>query len=214
MTTSMMDLPAELFLSSLERIYFEGVWSGNGLRWGERTAPAAALARIPILTIEGAEDRMIGPGQGEAAFARLAALGAGEAGAARRAIVAPELGHFGLIYGSGWRDHVAPRLANAFRRAALYAEAAAPKQDQRRMSAPTAPRLWRRRDRVLTEQSKRSAPAPFEDSRRQINVQACANSMPRSTATIKASPAARAIFQREYGRSPVTSPVRPLTTTR
>ncbi|MEM9724352.1 MAG: hypothetical protein AAF909_02680 [Pseudomonadota bacterium] len=100
LATAFMDLPAEFVLDNMRVIYRGAAlsaWRGVpiNLRW---------LAQTPILTIEGGRDTVTAPGQTRAALAMAPGV------AARRAFLAPELGHFGLFLGRGFQRRVYPEL--------------------------------------------------------------------------------------------------------
>lgn len=104
--TAYMDLPAEHFLSSLDRIYLSEDGPLAPMRWRNRVIPPEALSSVSLASIEGGQDRVAAPGQTSSVVAALPS----DDGVVRRKIVIEDLGHFGLFYGSGWRDAVAPRI--------------------------------------------------------------------------------------------------------
>ena len=111
---SFMDVPAEHFLSSLDRIYLSGEGAASPLRWRDRLAPPEALASVALAAIEGESDRIAAPGQTSVALDLFPA----QDGVARRKHLIPGLGHFGLFYGAGWRNAVAPRIVSFMHQAA------------------------------------------------------------------------------------------------
>lgn len=111
--TGFMDVPAEHFLSSLDRIYLSDEGPLAPMRWRDRAIPLDALKGVAMAAIEGENDRVAAPGQ----TASMIAATPAEDGVARRRHVVSGLGHFGLFYGSGWRDSVAPRVVALMRHA-------------------------------------------------------------------------------------------------
>lgn len=104
--TSLMDLPGEHFVQNIERIYLDTRPTAQRLtRRGEPVA-FKALARTPMMTVEGERDLVAAPGQTAPALTLCPA----EPGVARRALIVEKTGHFGLFYGRRWRSEVAPRL--------------------------------------------------------------------------------------------------------
>lgn len=109
--TTFMDVPAEHFLSSLERIYLDPAGAAAPRRG---RIGIEALAHVPMMSIEGADDHIAAPGQTAAVVARAPAASR----VARRMEIAEGVGHFGLFYGGAWRRAVLPRLTSFFREVA------------------------------------------------------------------------------------------------
>ncbi|MBX2853643.1 MAG: hypothetical protein KTR21_01570 [Rhodobacteraceae bacterium] len=111
MVTAYMDLPGEHFLSSLEQIYMSPEGAVSPMRWRGVEIPAEGLRGIALSAVEGGEDRVAAPGQTTAVVDVVPAA----EGVSRRRILVDGLGHFGLFYGAGWREKVAPRLLGFIR---------------------------------------------------------------------------------------------------
>ena len=111
MVTSYMDLPAEHFLSNLERIYFSPDGPVSPMRWRDQEVSSDGLRNIAVSALEGGDDRVAAPGQTASVVTALP----NEEGVSRRRILVQGLGHFGLFYGAGWREEVAPRLLGFIR---------------------------------------------------------------------------------------------------
>lgn len=110
--SSFMDLPAEHFLSSLDRLFIRPDASSGGFRWRDAPIERRALSDVGLIAVEGAEDRIARPGQTAAALQMFPS----QTGAVRRAILADGLGHLGVFCGVGWRETVAPKLGAALLR--------------------------------------------------------------------------------------------------
>ncbi len=109
---AVMDLPAEYYLQTVQRVFQEhqlprGVMASRG-----RPIDASAIARTALMTVEGERDDISGLGQTHAAHALCSRIPA-----ARRAqYTQGGVGHYGVFNGRRWRDEIAPRVA-AFIRA-------------------------------------------------------------------------------------------------
>lgn len=112
--TTFMDVPAEHFLTSLERIYLDPAGAAAPLRRGDRRIGIEALSHVPMMSIEGAGDHIAAPGQTASVVARAPAASR----VARRMDIAEGVGHFGLFYGGAWRRAVLPRLTSFLREVA------------------------------------------------------------------------------------------------
>ncbi|MEO1329735.1 MAG: hypothetical protein AAFW46_08735 [Pseudomonadota bacterium] len=106
MATALMDLPWEHFRENLERLYLENAPLAERLRFRGEPARLEALRGVPILTVEGARDALVAPGQCSGA---LDAIPAGP-GVRRQRLVVSAAGHFGQFYGARWRSVAAPAL--------------------------------------------------------------------------------------------------------
>ena len=106
LVTAYMDLPAEHFLSSLQRIYLSSSGPVAPMWWRGREIPVDGLRCVALSALEGGADLVARPGQTASVVDMMPA----DEGVSRRRIFIEGLGHFGLFYGAGWRDQVAPRL--------------------------------------------------------------------------------------------------------
>ena len=108
---SLLDLPAEFFLDTLESVFQEHRLAQGAMRWRDRAVVPRALSRTALLTIEGGLDDVSPPGQTQAAHALCPALTAAQ----RSHHLEPAAGHLALIYGHHWRRSILPRLAGFIR---------------------------------------------------------------------------------------------------
>jgi poly(3-hydroxybutyrate) depolymerase len=109
---SVMDLPAEYYLETVERV-FQNHDLAVG-RFGHRGRPVrpAAIRDMGLMTVEGERDDISGPGQTKAAHG----LARGIPPARHRHHLQKGVGHYGVFNGRRWRDEIAPRI-KAFIRA-------------------------------------------------------------------------------------------------
>ncbi len=110
--TTVMDLPAEYYLETIERVFQRHDLPLGRFRVRGILVEPAAIERSALLTIEGERDDISGPGQTFAAHALCRAL----SDAKKAHHLAPAVGHFGVFHGRRWRGDIYPRL-KAFIRA-------------------------------------------------------------------------------------------------
>jgi poly(3-hydroxybutyrate) depolymerase len=100
---SLLDVPAELFLQMLEWVLGPAPWSdGAPVLAGERFE-LESLRRMPVLTVEAAEDELVGRGQTHGLGGRLPWL-------QPAAVTVPGGRHHDLFTGPGFTGRVAPEL--------------------------------------------------------------------------------------------------------
>jgi poly(3-hydroxybutyrate) depolymerase len=114
---SLMDLPAEFFLSNVHHVFQEPALCTGKLRVRGRRVDLAAIRRTAVMTIEGEDDDLAAPGQTRAAHALCASVPDG----ARRQLVMPNCGHFSLFYGRTWRSRILPEIVEFMRASAALA---------------------------------------------------------------------------------------------
>jgi poly(3-hydroxybutyrate) depolymerase len=100
-----IDIPAELFTDMLDWVVYRPALAGNAIRLGSGTIPLAPLATTPLLTVEAAEDELVGPGQTHAAAD---AIGDG---VRHTALDLPGARHADLFTGPLFLRRLAPTLA-------------------------------------------------------------------------------------------------------
>mgnify|MGYP002630579290 CR=1 FL=1 len=105
---AVMDLPATFYLDTIDRVFQRHLLARGCATFQGRPVRPDAIVDIPLLTGEGANDDITGPGQTRAAHALVAALPSRQ----KFAWLQPDVGHFGLFSGSRWRQGVLPQLAS------------------------------------------------------------------------------------------------------
>jgi poly(3-hydroxybutyrate) depolymerase len=104
--TSLMDLPAKFFLENTQKVFQDrDAWTG-GLRWRDHPVDFGAIRATALMTVEGAVDDIVAPGQTSAAHRLCRNIPA----PMRRSLVVAGAGHFSLFQGRGWREDVLPHL--------------------------------------------------------------------------------------------------------
>ena len=99
-----MDLPAEFYLDTIDRVFQRHALARGEFRVGERRVDPAALRRTALLTVAGERDEVCPPGQTLAAQALCASLPA----RLRRHHVQPGADHYGTFGGRTWEEGVFP----------------------------------------------------------------------------------------------------------
>jgi poly(3-hydroxybutyrate) depolymerase len=100
---SLLDVPAELFLETLDWLLGEAPWDGDRPIVGGRPHDLAALRRLPLLTVESGRDELVGRGQTHALRRRMRAERA-------RAATLRDGRHHDLFTGPGFLAGMAPVL--------------------------------------------------------------------------------------------------------
>ena len=100
---SLLDVPAELFLETLDWLLGEAPWDSDRPVVAGRAYDLAPLRRLPLLTVEAQRDELVGRGQTHALRRRLRAT-------ASRATTLPGGRHHDLFTRPGFLAGVAPVL--------------------------------------------------------------------------------------------------------
>jgi len=109
---SVMDVPAEFYLETIETVFQKRSLATGGMRWRGQAVRPELITRIPLMTVEGELDDISAPGQTEAAHM----LCSGLAADMHLNHVQKGAGHYGIFSGRRWREEVKPAIA-AFIRA-------------------------------------------------------------------------------------------------
>lgn len=103
---AVMDLTAEFYLETVERVFQRHDLPLGTLVWRGRPVRPEAIGQTFLFTVEGERDDICPPGQSEAALE----LCSGLAAARKRSHVQPGVGHYGVFSGSRWAGEIYPRL--------------------------------------------------------------------------------------------------------
>jgi poly(3-hydroxybutyrate) depolymerase len=101
---AVMDVPAEFYLETLQRVFMEHDLPRGTFTWRGRRVDPSAIRETALLTVEGAQDDMCSPGQTEAAHA----LCTGIPPERRRHHLQQGVGHYGVFAGSRWETEIYP----------------------------------------------------------------------------------------------------------
>jgi len=110
---AVMDMTAEFYLSTVERIFKNGEIAKNRFVVGGKQVDIGAITDVSVMTVEGAEDDISAPGQCVAALALLSGLP--EAKKAHH--LEPGAGHYGIFAGKSWRLNIRPLVLGFIDRA-------------------------------------------------------------------------------------------------
>ncbi len=103
---AVMDMPAEFYLSTVERI-FKGCEIGRNIfSVRGKALDLGRISDVAVMTVEGAEDDITAPGQCSAALD----LCSGVSRAKKSSHLEPGAGHYGIFAGRSWRDNIRPRV--------------------------------------------------------------------------------------------------------
>ena len=109
--TSVMDLPADFYLQTIERVFQEhalplGTFTSRG-----RKVEPSAIEQTALLAVEGENDDICAVGQTSAALDLCTGLPA----AKKRHHVQPKVGHYGVFNGQRWRREIYPKVRDFIR---------------------------------------------------------------------------------------------------
>ncbi|MGY1701413.1 polyhydroxyalkanoate depolymerase [Geodermatophilus sp. SYSU D00766] len=101
---AVMDVPAEFYLETVDRIFMRHELPRGRLTWQGRRVDPGAIRRTALLTVEGANDDICSPGQTEAAHRLCTGIPAER----KRHHLQHGVGHYGVFSGSRWEAEIAP----------------------------------------------------------------------------------------------------------
>lgn len=105
---AVMDMAAEFYLSTVERIFKNREIADNCFTVAGRKVDLGAITNVSVMTVEGAADDITAPGQCVAAHGMLTGLADD-----RKAHHLEEgAGHYGIFAGKSWRNHIRPLVLN------------------------------------------------------------------------------------------------------
>lgn len=104
---SVMDLPAEYFLETIEAVFHDHALPKGELEYRGQTVNPAAIKDVALMTVEGELDDISGVGQTAAAHDICPDIPAEKRGR----IVQENVGHYGIFNGRKWRGIIQPQIA-------------------------------------------------------------------------------------------------------
>jgi len=111
---AVMDMTAEFYLSTVERIFKNREIARNEFVVAGRKVDMGAITRVSVMTVEGANDDISAPGQCVAALKLLTGLSEDKKGQH----LEPGAGHYGIFAGKSWRLNIRPLVLNFIDKAA------------------------------------------------------------------------------------------------
>ncbi len=101
---AVMDMPAEFYLSTVERIFKRREIAKNEFVVAGHKVDLGAITSVAVKTVEGAKDDISAPGQCVAALD----LCTGLPDEKKASHVEPDAGHYGIFAGKSWRNNIRP----------------------------------------------------------------------------------------------------------
>ncbi|MDD2878204.1 MAG: polyhydroxyalkanoate depolymerase [Acidiphilium sp.] len=103
---AVMDLPAEFYLETVERVFQHHDLPMGTLAWRGQTVKPKAIGKTFLFTVEGERDDICPPGQSVAALDLCSGLNATR----KRNYLQLGVGHYGIFSGSRWAREIYPQL--------------------------------------------------------------------------------------------------------
>lgn len=101
---AVMDMTAEFYLSTVERIFKGLEIANNGFTVGGKKVDIGKITDVAVMTVEGANDDISAPGQCVAALDLCTNVPA----EMKTNHVEPGAGHYGIFAGKSWRNNIRP----------------------------------------------------------------------------------------------------------
>ncbi|MEO1307176.1 MAG: polyhydroxyalkanoate depolymerase, partial [Pseudomonadota bacterium] len=101
---AVMDMTAEFYLSTVERIFKKREIAENAFTINGRRADISKITDVAVKTVEGANDDISAPGQCVAALDLLTGLPDEK----KASHLEPGAGHYGIFAGKSWRNNIRP----------------------------------------------------------------------------------------------------------
>jgi poly(3-hydroxybutyrate) depolymerase len=105
---AVMDMTAEFYLSTVERIFKNREIARNEFVVAGRKVDLGAITQVAVITVEGANDDISAPGQCVAALNLLTGLPDSK----KQQHLEPGAGHYGIFAGKSWRLNIRPLVLN------------------------------------------------------------------------------------------------------
>lgn len=103
---AVMDMPAEFYLSTVDRIFKEGEIANNEFVVAGKKVDIGKITDVAVKTVEGTNDDISAPGQCIAALA----LCTGLPDEKKASHVEEGAGHYGIFAGRSWRENIRPMV--------------------------------------------------------------------------------------------------------
>ncbi|MCR9146255.1 MAG: polyhydroxyalkanoate depolymerase [Rhodobacteraceae bacterium] len=101
---AVMDMPAEFYLSTVDRIFKNGEIADNNFVVAGHKVDIGAITNVAVKTVEGGKDDISAPGQCVAALDLLTGLPDSK----KASHLEPDAGHYGIFAGRSWRNNIRP----------------------------------------------------------------------------------------------------------
>ena len=121
---AVMDMPAEFYLSTVERIFKDRDIARNDFEVAGHTVDIGAITDVAVKVVEGEKDDISAPGQCLAALDLLTGLPEEK----KASHLEPRAGHYGIFAGKSWRNNIRPLVLD-------FIDQNTPKRRRKRKSA-------------------------------------------------------------------------------
>ncbi len=101
---AVMDMTAEFYLTTVERVFKRRVIARNVFTVGDREVDIGKITRVAVKTVEGTKDDITAPGQCVAALDLCTGLPAEK----KASHLEEGAGHYGIFAGKSWRKNIRP----------------------------------------------------------------------------------------------------------
>ncbi|MEN3975491.1 polyhydroxyalkanoate depolymerase [Emcibacter sp. SYSU 3D8] len=108
---AVMDLPAEYYLQTIRVVFQEHLLPRGMMVHRDRLVRPEAIRKTALLTVEGENDDISGPGQTQATHPLCINLPE----SMQRDYIQPKVGHYGVFNGKRWHTEIAPRVRDFIR---------------------------------------------------------------------------------------------------
>jgi poly(3-hydroxybutyrate) depolymerase len=108
---SVMDVTAEFYLQTIERVFQHDDLAKGTFRWHDRLVKPQAIKKTALLTVEGELDDISAPGQTRPALELCSGLPSNM----KKAHLQIGVGHYGIFNGRKWREQVLPVVSGFMR---------------------------------------------------------------------------------------------------
>ena len=109
---AVMDMPAEFYLSTVERIFQNREIANNNFSIHGKKIDFSKITDVNVMTIEGGKDDISAPGQCYAALALCTGLKDNK----KSSYVEPDAGHYGIFAGRYWRNNIRPLVLDTMKK--------------------------------------------------------------------------------------------------
>lgn len=124
---AVMDMTAEFYLSTVERIFKNLEIAQNRFTVDGRPVDIGRITDVAVMTVEGANDDISAPGQCVAALDLCTGVPPGK----KVQHLEPGAGHYGIFAGKSWRLNIRPLVLDFIDANAALPEGAAPKRSRK-----------------------------------------------------------------------------------
>jgi poly(3-hydroxybutyrate) depolymerase len=105
---AVMDMPAEFYLSTVERIFKDREIAKNEFTINGQPVDIGKITNVAVKVVEGGKDDISAPGQCIAALDLLTGLPDSK----KASYLEPDAGHYGIFAGRSWRNTIRPLVLN------------------------------------------------------------------------------------------------------